>query len=186
TALDAALVEVAALAVQEERVDRQLKARDGRLELMRGNRQESVSRSERLLGGESRLALDVQLPLALGGGAGIGHVAGDLREAVKATMVVESMDRCVRPEAGPVLAKPPPLVIGASLAFGLAQDAFRSPGFDVLRRIEHRDVLTDHFVRLVSLDALGALVPGQDIAVGTDEEDRIVEDSVDQEADRLR
>ena len=47
-------------------------------------------------------------------------------------------------------------------------------------------MLTDHFVRLVSLDALGALVPGQDIAVGTDEEDRVVEDSVDQEADRLR
>ena len=186
TALDAALVEVAALAVQEERVDRQLKARDGRLELMRGNRQESVPRAERLLGCQPRLALDVQLPLALGGGSGIGHVAGDLREAVEPTVVVEGVDRSISPEAGPVLAKPPPLVIGASLAFGLAQDAFRPPSFDVLRRIEHRDVLTDHFVRLVSLDALGALVPGQDIAVGTDEEDRVVEDRVDQEADRLR
>ena len=101
-------------------------------------------------------------------------------------MVVEGVDRGVGPEARAVLAQAPAFVVGTPGARGLTQDAFRPSRLNVLRAIEDRDVLADHLAGGIALDPLRTLVPGEDVPIGPDQEDRIVQDSVDQEANRLR
>src|SRR5439155_20499097 len=130
--------------------------------------------------------LNGELALALGGSAGIGHVAGDLGEALQPAIGGEGLAGRVGPEAGAILAHAPALVVRASSACGLTQDAFRPSRLDIFRGIEERDVLADHLAGLVALDPLRTLVPGQDVPIRPDQEDRIVQDSINQEANRLR
>src|SRR5439155_2141895 len=80
----------------------------------------------------------------------------------------------------------PAFVVGAPGARGLTQDAFGPSRLDIFRGIEDRYVLADHLAGAVALDPLRPLVPGEDVPVRPDQEDRIVQDSVDQEANRLR
>ena len=46
-------------------------------------------------------------------------------------------------------------------------------------------MLSDDFQSRVSLQTLGALVPGIDVALGRQHEDRVVEDAVDEEPEAL-
>src|SRR5204863_9437236 len=126
-----------------------------------------------------------QLPFALGHGAGLGHVPRDLGKAVEPPMVVEGVHGSVGPEACPVLAYAPALVVGPPGAGRMSEDALRLASRKVLRRVEDRDVLPDHLAGAVALQPFCTLVPGQDVTIGPDQEDGVVEDRVDEEANRL-
>ena len=78
------------------------------------------------------------------------------------------------------------MILDVSAFFGSPQVSFGPTVAAVLGRVEDRDVLADDLARLVALDALGAKVPGQDVAIGSHQEDRVVGDRLDQETKRLR
>ncbi len=56
---------------------------------------------------------------------------------------------------------------------------------DVLGGIEDREVLPENLVDLVALDALGAEVPGRDVAARVEHENGVVPDALHEEAEAL-
>jgi hypothetical protein len=71
------------------------------------------------------------------------------------------------------------------LALGPLQHALRHAGGALLRRVEHREMLADDLVRAVALDALGARVPAHHPAGGVQQEDGVLGDALDQQAELL-
>ena len=61
----------------------------------------------------------------------------------------------------------------------------RPPALARLLRIEGREMLADDLGGFVALDALRAAVPGGDVAVGIEHEDRVVADALDEQAKAL-
>src|ERR1019366_2766976 len=89
----------------------------------------------------------------------LGQVAGDLGEASdRAARVAQRGDDDIRPEASPVLAHAPALVLDAPVAANRFEDLVGPAGGAVLRRVEDREVLADDLVRLVALGSLRARV----------------------------
>src|SRR5262249_9731152 len=102
----------------------------------------------------AQLLLD---PLAL------GQVARDLREADQLPpRVADGRDDHVGPEAGAVLAQPPPLVLEPPGGPGHLQLVLGPAPADGLLGVEAGEVLADNLLGLVALEALGAGVPGPD------------------------
>src|SRR5438874_920326 len=112
------------------------------------------------------------------------EVARHLREATQlARLVAERSDHDVGPEAAAVASQPPADVLVTSFAGGDDELPAGPAGAHVLFRIEDRDVAADDLLRRVALDALGAFVPRDHVAVRIEGEDGIVEHARDQQAE---
>ena len=95
-------------------------------------------------------------------------------------------DHHVRPEPRAVLADAPAFVLEAARRARRRRSSCSRPCRAMrLRRIEGREVLADDLVGGVALDALGAGVPGRDVAVRIEHEDRVVLHALDQQAEAL-
>src|SRR5690606_36527690 len=87
---------------------------------------------------------------------------------------IDRADDSARPEAGSILANPPPFVLEAPLALGRLQ---RSPGQStapVLLGIEGGKMFSDDFVRFIPFEPPGAGIPARDIALRIEHVDGIV------------
>src|SRR5262249_15621352 len=133
------------------------------------------------------LALFGEGALGLLGMLALGDVAGHLRESAEpAGSVVHGGDDDVGPEPRAVVPKPPALVLDAPLSTGDLQFPLRLAAAQVFLAVERREVPADDLLRLVALDALGPGVPGGDVAVGVEHEDRVVAHRRHEELEDLR
>ena len=115
-----------------------------------------------------------------------GQVARDFRESTQAMLaVVERGNDHVRPEAAPVLADAPALVLESALGAGDRELLLGPMPGEVLGRIEPGKVRTDDFGGCIALDALRCGVPAGDVPLGVEAEDRVILDAVDQKAKAL-
>ena len=137
------------------------------------------------LGLEDRLALRAARLQGLGA-LSLGQVARDLakpsrRPARRASAVMMTLAQNREPSLRtrqPSSSKRPSAVATCSSCSG-------QPLSTASCGIEAREVLADDLVGAVALDALGAGVPGRDVAVGVEHEDRVVLDALDQQAEAL-
>src|ERR1019366_8866230 len=116
-----------------------------------------------------------------------GQIAGDLREAEKLAVpgISDGRDDDVRPEARAVLAYAPAFIFESPDPSRNLQLAFAHARAHVLVAVEPREVLADDFVGLVSLDPLGAEVPGRDDPFRVEHEDRVIADALDEPPELL-
>jgi hypothetical protein len=116
--------------------------------------------------------------------AALGQVACHLGEADQcAIAVAQGGDDDVGPEAGAILADAPAFVFVASVANGALELALRQPRLDGFRWIELREMLADDLAGLVTLDGLGAGIPGGDAPVGVEDQQRVVAHALDEHAE---
>src|SRR5262249_25541604 len=97
--------------------------------------------------------------------------------------IAQGRDDDVGPEAAAVLAQAPALVLVLPRSGGDLQLPRRLARCYILRRIEAREVLADDLRGAVALDALGAGVPGEGAGLRVEEEDGVVLDPLDEEAE---
>src|SRR5688500_5671545 len=117
----------------------------------------------------------------------LGKVARDLREAEQlAVVVAQRGDHHVRPEARAVLAHAPALVLEAPFGHRGAQLVVGPALVHGVARIEGGKVPADDLARAVALDALGAGVPGHDVALAVEHEYRVVPGLLDHELVQVR
>jgi hypothetical protein len=125
-----------------------------------------------------------QRPLIL---LAFGDVARDLGEADKFTAIgPQRVDHHAGHEPAAVRANPPTLFFIPVLLHRDAQHLVGLARGSILRRVEDREVLADDVVGAVSLDALGAYVPGQYTARSIEHEDGVVADAFDQMSKEVR
>ncbi len=116
----------------------------------------------------------------------VGDVAGDLGEADQFAVVPpDRVDDGVDPEPRAILAQPPALGLEPPVAGGGAERASRKVCLDILRGEETRLLLPDDFLGAITLEPLGAGVPGRDHSLGIEQVNGIVGDRADQEPDTL-
>src|SRR5205823_9708445 len=89
------------------------------------------------------------------------------------------------PEQRAVLSNPPILVLEPPIARGDLELPWRLSGVDVFLRIEQREVSSDDFARLVSVDALRAVVPADDVAARVEHEDAVIPHALNNETKAL-
>src|SRR5690606_4677386 len=112
--------------------------------------------------------------------APVRKVARDLAESAhRARLVAQRRDHHVRPEARAVLAPPPALVLVAPLGRRDAQLRGRHAARILVWRIEDGKVLPENLAFLVALQPLGPGAPGDDAAIGIEQEDRVVANALD-------
>jgi hypothetical protein len=112
----------------------------------------------------------------------VGAVTGDLPVAGQlALAVVQRGDHHVAPEPGPVLAQPPTAVLDPTGLAGDREQRLGQPGLAVLLGVEHREAAADRLVGGVALELLGPPVPGPNLSLGVQTDDRVVDDLADQE-----
>ena len=92
---------------------------------------------------------------------------------------MDGRDHDAGPEAGAVLAHAPSLFFHAIFLDGLAQKFGRTALLQIFLGKESRIVQAKYLIRLVSLDALGAGVPGEDVALAIEHIDGILADTLD-------
>src|SRR6185503_12124894 len=100
-----------------------------------------------------------------------------------AVLVPQGGDDDVRPEVRAVLAHAPALLLVASVALGDAQLLGGVVAGDVRLGVEGREVLADDLLVGVALQPPRAGVPGQDVAVAVEQEDRVVDHRLDEQAE---
>ncbi len=127
-----------------------------------------------------------ELPFALQQGLlrrlAFGDVARGLREADQlAGLVVDSLQRPLRPEPAAVLAQQPAFVLHLALGPGGGQCPLRRATAPVLLGVELREMLADDFGSRIALDPLRAGVPAGDEAGRIDQVDGIVCYGVDEQ-----
>src|SRR6185312_10186333 len=88
----------------------------------------------------------------------------------------------VGPEPGPVLADAPAFVLHVPFGTRLGQQDGGQAAGTILGRVEDLDVLSDDLVALVALDQLRADVPGLDVAISIQQTDRVIANTVDENA----
>jgi hypothetical protein len=116
----------------------------------------------------------------------LGQVAGDLGITEQlAGSADQGRDHDVGPEARPVLADTPTLVLEAAIAQRATQLLLRPTRRDRCGLVEDREVAADRLVGGVLLDRLRAAVPGGDAALRRQHEDRVVANAFDQVAKDL-
>ena len=128
------------------------------------------------------LALAQQLFLA----TALCQIARDLGEAAHLAFgIVQRRDRHARPEQAAVLAHTPALVLDTAFLRGEFELALRPAALQGILRIEHREMLSQDFGGAVSLDALGAGIPADDLPFAVEQENRIVLHALDQQLQRV-
>src|SRR3984957_12731557 len=127
--------------------------------------------------------MPLALPEGVGGLVPFGNVAGNLGEADELTPLIQRINDNRGEELRAILAYPPSLGLELSAATGCFEGARRQPGLTIFLGIEHLEVPADDFIRVVSLDALGAGVPVADDAIGVEHIDGVVDDPLDQQAE---
>ena len=147
-----------------------------------------VEHEDRIVGD----ALDQQPETPLGFEQGflrlhlLGHVAGDLGKADEpALFVVDAVDDHAGPEAAAVLAHAPALALIFAFAPRGLEHLARKTGLAVLVGVEFGEMLADDLLGLEPLDLLGARVPAGHDPVGRQHVDRIIDDRLDQELERI-
>src|SRR5262249_34328957 len=116
--------------------------------------------------------------------APLGQVAGDLGVALQlAVRIAQRGDHHAGPEARAVLADAPAFVLDAALLAGAAQLFARPAGGDLVGWVEALERLADDLRCRVALDALRAGIPARHAAVGVEQEDGVVADAVDEQAE---
>src|SRR5207249_4059719 len=94
-------------------------------------------------------------------------------------------DDDVRPEAGAVLAHPPPFVLPPPLCRGYLQPPLRFARLHVLWWIKPGNVLSENLLGRVPLDALGPGVPAHHPPCGIEHEQRILLHALHQQPEPL-
>jgi len=89
------------------------------------------------------------------------------------------------PEARAVLAHAPAFVFETAGIGGDVQGALRQPGRPVLLGIKPREMLPDDVLGAIPLHPLGATVPGRHRSGRVEQEDRVIDDPLDQDAKQL-
>jgi hypothetical protein len=115
------------------------------------------------------------------GDATLGHVARDLGKSDEpAPFVVDGVENGQSPEARPILAQAPTLVLEPPNLPRRGERATGQTRLLVLGREKHRKVPPQHLLGAIALDALGTRVPAGDAAVGIDHVDRVIGDGFHQ------
>jgi hypothetical protein len=114
------------------------------------------------------------------------QVAGDLAEAPQhAVPIPQRGDDHVGPEPRAILAKPPPfLLVPSRLGRYLQLPGGMAP-LDIPGQVERREMLPDDLRRTIALDALRPQVPGEDIALWVEHEDRVIPHARHKQSQRL-
>jgi hypothetical protein len=96
--------------------------------------------------------------------AALREIAGDLRESLHGAFgILEGGDNDARPEERAVLAHAPALVLELPVCDGHLQLVLGPAPCLRLLGIERGDMAAEDLCRGIALDALRALVPGQDV-----------------------
>src|SRR5471032_2601989 len=105
----------------------------------------------------------------------LGDIPRHLGEtAQQARFIVNGCNDDVSPEAGSVFADTPPFLFEATLGTrNLELESWLS-GTVVDIGIEDAEILPDDLVRRIALDGLRPRVPGRDVPLGVEEEDRVI------------
>src|SRR4029453_9156061 len=114
-----------------------------------------------------------------------GHVLGDLGVPDQLALVEQGGDGHVGVEAAAVLADPPAAPLEASLAGGPGQHLLRQPGRDGVRLVETGELLAEDLLGRPALDPFRARVPADHPTLGVEQEDGVVLDRLDQQAELL-
>src|SRR5690606_30057831 len=116
----------------------------------------------------------------------LAEVARDLGKAQQfAVLVTQRGDGDARPELAAVRTHPPALVLEAPLGGGHLELVLGPAALRRGRRIERGEMPADDLPGRVALDALGAQVPGADVAGGVEDEHRVVAGLLDHHAVKL-
>ena len=135
--------------------------------------------------GDSELLPGV-LSQLLGRSLALGHVTGDLGEADQlACPVADGAEHYAGPEARAVLAGAPALLLEMAGAGGDLQLASGLARGGLLRGIEAREVLPDDLLRRIAFHALGAGIPAGHSPLGVEQEEGVVLDALDHQAEAL-
>ena len=119
-------------------------------------------------------------------GAALREVARDLGEADQlAGRIAHRGDDDVGPEQGAVLAHAPALVFERPGARCHLQFVRGQPAGQRLGRVEPGEMAADDLVGAIALEALRAGVPGENVPLGIEHEDRVVAHAVHEEAKAL-
>ena len=90
-------------------------------------------------------------------------------------IVAKRRDENVGPESGAVFPKPPSLIFHPSGFNRRSELSSRLVVCKILFGIENRKVLPYDLVRFIALESLSACVPAEDVAIGIEREDGIVD-----------
>ncbi len=119
-------------------------------------------------------------------GAPLREITRDLGEPQKLTVgISHGRDDDVRPEERTVFPDAPTLVFECTRVFGYPELVLGPLLLPRLVRIKNREVVPDDLVGSVSLEALGASVPCQNITLRIQHENRIISDALDEQLETL-
>ena len=127
------------------------------------------------------------LPQTFLRGAALREVSRHLAKPAKlATRGVEQRgNNDIGPKRGAVFAHAPPFVRDAAFGDRALEFLLRLSRFDILRRIEAREMRADDLAGEVAFDPLRSLVPRLDIAFRIEGEDAVILDALDEQAKPL-
>src|SRR5215208_6961580 len=115
------------------------------------------------------------------------QVARDLGEADDGAILgMHGIEHRRGPETGAVLAHTPSFILEAADGLCRLQSPRRLSGREVLRREEHRKIFADDLLGAVALDAFGARIPADNIALEIEQIEGIVGHRLNQELEPFR
>ena len=116
----------------------------------------------------------------------VGHVAGDLRKTDQLPVVgLDRVEHHARPKPAAVLAHTPAFALELAFAPGDLEHLLRQSRRFVFLSVKLGEMLADDFVGLEALDPLGTCVPAGHAAAGIEHVDRIVDDRLDEQPERV-
>src|SRR5579871_4377180 len=113
----------------------------------------------------------------------LGDVAGDFRETHQPAVFVDRIDDDARPEERAILADAPAVFLVAALFPGNSERARRLAVGAVGFGVEAGKMFAQDFLGGIALDALAPDIPARDDATGVEHIERIVRNTLDQEAE---
>src|SRR6266567_2842298 len=109
----------------------------------------------------------------------VSNIPSDLGETDQlAGLISNRSNDHVRPECRAVLANTPPFILETPLSNRIHQFPGGFACEDVLLRIKAGKMPADDLLGLISLDSFCSSIPGADVALGIEHEDRVVLDSL--------
>ncbi|MNF80776.1 hypothetical protein D3C84_630260 [compost metagenome] len=107
--------------------------------------------------------------------AAVGNVAGYLRQPHDfAIGCPDHVQRHQCPEQRAVLAHAPAFILGTASTQGTLKQPVRLAVGTILRGEEHREMLADHFIGTIALDALCAGIPGHHVTFEVEHVDSVI------------